>query len=201
MLKIGLTGGIGSGKTVVAQIFQVLGIPVFNADAEAKLIMEKDQTLVETISRTFGAQSYISGKLNRAYIAEIVFKDQFKLEQLNALVHPATIAAAEAWMGQQDAPYIVKEAALMFESGSGTNLNYIIGVHAPQAVRMKRVIERDNLNREDVLARMNRQISEVIKMKLCDFVITNDEQQLLLPQVLKLHQQFLAFSNLNKEFQ
>lgn len=194
MLKIGLTGGIGSGKTAVAEIFNVFGIPVFDADKHAKLIMEDDQQLILSIQKTFGASSYINGKLNRSYLANIVFNDREKLEILNSLVHPATILAAEDWMRSQATPYVIKEAALMFESGSASNLDYVIGVYAPQHVRIKRVIERDHVTREQVLSRMSHQIDEVIKMKLCDFVVVNDEQQLLIPQVLQLHQKFIELS-------
>lgn len=192
MLKIGLTGGIGSGKSVVANIFKVLGIPVFDTDSEAKLIMEKDQRLILSIQKLFGDESYTGKKLNRKYIASIVFNNHDKLEQLNALVHPAAILAANNWMNAQTAHYAVKEAALMFESGSASNLDYVIGVFAPKNLRIKRVTERDNLTEEQALARMARQIDEEEKMKLCDFVVVNDEQQLLITQVLQLHEKFLS---------
>jgi dephospho-CoA kinase len=192
MLKIGLTGGIGSGKSAVAGIFNVLGIPVFDADTNAKLVMETDASLSAAIKELFGEESYLEGKLNRQYIANLVFSDAFKLDQLNALVHPATISAANNWMHQQTTPYVIKEAALLFEAGSAAHLDFIIGVYAPQHIRIKRVMDRDNVTREQVLARMNRQINEEIKMKLCDFVLVNDEQQLLIPQVLRLHEKFIA---------
>jgi dephospho-CoA kinase len=191
MLKIGLTGGIGSGKSAVAGIFNVLGIPVFDADTNAKLVMETDAALTSSIKRLFGEESYSEGKLNRPYIANLVFSDAYKLEQLNALVHPATITAANNWMQQQTTPYVIKEAALLFEAGSAAHLDYVIGVYAPQQIRIKRVMDRDKVTREQVLARMNRQINEEIKMKLCDFVLVNDEQQLLIPQVLRLHERFV----------
>ncbi len=191
MLRIGLTGGIGSGKSSVAGIFTVLGIPVFDADRQAKLVMEKDLQLILSIQKVFGENSYTNGKLNRPYIADIVFNNPVKLEALNALVHPATILAANNWMNVQTTPYVIKEAALMFESGSASNLDYVIGVHSPENIRINRVIKRDNVSREQVLARMNQQIDEVVKMKLCDFVVENDEQQLLIPQVLQLHEKFL----------
>jgi dephospho-CoA kinase len=191
MLKIGLTGGIGSGKTAVAGIFNVLGIPVFDADRQAKFIMEANPQLVSSIKEAFGEESYINGKLNRPHLANIVFNNPFKLKVLNGLVHPATIDAANAWMEAQTTPYVIKEAALMFESGSAGNLDYVIGVYAPQHIRIKRVMERDNATREQVVSRMKQQIDEVIKMKLCDFVVINDEQQLLIPQVLKLHEKFI----------
>jgi dephospho-CoA kinase len=192
MLKIGLTGGIGSGKSAVAGIFNVLGIPVFDADTNAKLVMETDASLSAAIKELFGEESYLEGKLNRPYIANLVFSDAFKLDQLNALVHPATISAANNWMHQQTTPYVIKEAALLFEAGSAAHLDFIIGVYAPQHIRIKRVMDRDNVTREQVLVRMNRQINEEIKMKLCDFVLVNDEQQLLIPQVLRLHEKFIA---------
>jgi len=196
MLKIGLTGGIGSGKTTVSQIFSVLGIPVFYADDTAKAIMNEDENLKQNIIDLFGKEAYKENILNRKFIAEIVFKDAFKLEQLNALVHPVTIAAAENWMSKQKTAYVIKEAALMFESPAAANLDYVIGVYAPQVLRLQRAMHRDNLKREDVLARMNNQIDETIKMKLCDFVIINDEQQAVLPQVLSLHEKFLKMGDL-----
>ncbi|MBS1671857.1 MAG: dephospho-CoA kinase [Bacteroidetes bacterium] len=200
MLKIGITGGIGSGKSTVAKMFQTLGIPVFNADDAAKTIMNEDEELKEKIIQTFGTATYTNGILNRKYLAHIVFNNAFELEKLNALVHPAAIAKGIKWAAQQNAPYIIKEAALMFEAGSAFNLNYVIGVSAPQHLRIQRTMQRDNILREEVLARMNKQIDETIKMKLCDFVIVNDEQQMVIPQVLQLNQQFLAIAN-NKQIQ
>ena len=197
ILKVGLTGGIGSGKTTVAQIFITLGIPVFFADDVAKKIMNEDVELMQNIQHTFGIEAYENGKLNRKYLADIVFKDPLKLEQLNALVHPATINAAEKWMQQQNTPYIIKEAALLFEAGTAAGLDYVIGVYAPQHVRIQRVMQRDNVTREEVIARMNKQINEEIKMRLCDFVIVNDEQQLVIPQVIELHQQLIMLANKN----
>lgn len=198
-LKVGLTGGIGSGKSTVAGIFKVLGIPVFDADAAAKTIMNEDETLKKQITATFGQDAYQNGQLNRKYIANIVFNDAFKLEQLNALVHPATIAAAERWMQQQHTPYAVKEAALFFESGSAAGIDVIIGVFAPQALRIQRVMERDNIGRQEVLTRMGRQIDDEIKKLLCDYIIVNDEQQMLLPQVLALHETLLNLAQAHEK--
>jgi dephospho-CoA kinase len=194
MLKIGLTGGIGSGKSTVADVFKTLGIAVFDADSAAKNIMTEDETLKQKIITTFGEASYVNDQLNRKNIAGIVFNDSYKLEQLNAIVHPATIAAAEKWMQQQHGPYALKEAALLFESGSASGLDYIIGVYAPKTVRIKRVMDRDNVGRQEVLTRMGKQIDEEIKMRLCDFVVVNDEQQLIIPQVLQLHEKFIALA-------
>lgn len=193
-LRIGLTGGIGSGKSTVSKIFETLGIPVFDADTAAKNIMNEDEGLKLKIKEIFGEEAYENGILNRKYLASIVFNDTEKLEQLNALVHPATISMAEKWAMKQTTPYTVKEAALFFESGSAAGIDYIIGVYAPQHLRIQRVMQRDNITREEVLARMDKQIDEEMKMKLCDFVLVNDEQHLLIPQVIALHKKFNKLS-------
>ncbi len=192
MLKIGLTGGIGSGKSTVAKIFETLGIPVYYADAEAKRLMNSNETIKVAIRQHFGEAAYKNGELDRKYLADIVFNDPGKLELLNALIHPVTINDAEEWMQRQAAPYSIKEAALLFESGATENLDFIIGVYAPQSLRIKRVMKRDDLAPDEILKRINRQVNEGMKMKLCDFVITNNEQELLIPQVLKLHQHFTS---------
>jgi dephospho-CoA kinase len=191
-LRIGLTGGIGSGKSMVAGIFKVLGIPVFDADKAAKEVMQSNPALRKAIIEKFGEAVYPGGKLDRKYLASLVFTDSFQLEILNALVHPHAILAAEEWAARQEAPYTIKEAALFFEAGSAIGFDYMIGVYAPQHIRIQRAMHRDNLTREEVRNRMSKQIQEDIKMRLCDFVIVNDEQQLLIPQVLKLHNRFLA---------
>lgn len=191
MLQIGLTGGIGSGKSTIAKVFETLGIPVYYADDASKKLMNEDKELKKQIIRHFGDASYTDNQLNRSYIASVVFADKTKLELLNNLVHPATIRDAKRWMKEQNAPYAIKEAALIFESGSAEGLDYIIGVFAPQALRIKRTMDRDNVTREAVINRMQNQVDEAMKMRLCDFVIYNDEQQLVIPQVLKLHELFL----------
>ena len=196
MMKIGLTGGIGSGKSTVAQVFEVLGIPVFYADIETRKMMNEDEGLKELIIKNFGINSYKDGSLNRSYIASIVFNDPEKLELLNSLTHPAIKRNGEEWMQQQKTPYAIHEAALIFEAGVSERLDYVIGVNAPQALRIKRVMDRDNVTREEVLKRISRQIDEDIKMKLCDFVIYNDEQKLIVPQVLSLHHDLLKKTSL-----
>ncbi len=192
MLKIGLTGGIGSGKSTVAKVFEVLGIPVYYADAEAKAIMNTDPVLKEALTKHFGEALYTSGQLNRALLASLVFNNPEKLSLLNSLVHPATIAGAAAWMQQQHAPYAIKEAALIFESGSQQDLDYVIGVYAPSNLRIQRVMQRDGITAGQVRSRMLQQISDTIKMRLCDFVIVNDDEQAIIPQVLKVHERLMA---------
>ena len=188
MFRVGLTGGIGSGKSTVAHVFEILGIPVYYADKEAKRLMNEDPEIRMQLVAHFGEETYADNLINRRFLAEIVFKDKEKLQLLNSLVHPITIARAEEWMQKHDTPYVIKEAALIFESGSQENLDYVIGVSAPLNLRIQRTMKRDGVSREEVLNRMQHQIQESIKMRLCDFVIRNDEQHLVLPQVLALHE-------------
>jgi dephospho-CoA kinase len=195
MLRIGLTGGIGSGKSTIAKVFETLGIPVYYADEEAKRIMNEDEELRQQIIAHFGPGTYPSGKLDRKYLANIVFNNKEQLELLNSLVHPATIRDSERWMQQQTTPYAIKEAALIFEAGSGANLDYIIGVAAPDALRIHRTMQRDNITRDEVLARMRKQIKQLIKMRLCDFVIINDEQKAVIPQVMELDTELRRIQN------
>lgn len=190
-IKAGLTGGIGSGKSTVAKIFEVLGIPVYYADAAARELMNTDPGIKAAVTAAFGEQAYLDGQLNRAYISSVVFNDKDKLDLLNAITHPATIRAADEWMKKQTAPYTIKEAALLFESGANEHLDLVIGVSAPLPLRIKRVQQRDGISEEEILKRISRQMNEEEKMNRCDFVIINDEEQLLIPQVLAIHQQLL----------
>lgn len=194
MIKIGITGGIGSGKTTVCHVFEQLGIPVFYADTVAKEIMVTDPVLREGMMNTFGIESYeLSGKLNNKHIAQIVFNNKTELEKLNALVHPAVFRAFESWQQTipADVPYNLKEAALLFESGSYQMCDHSILVTAPKAVKIQRVMERDGVTSEQVEARMDKQLSDEEKNKMADFLITNDESQSVILQVLELHHQFI----------
>ena len=187
MLRVGLTGGIGSGKTTVAKIFEVLGIPVYYADEETKRLMNTDPVIRQNILKEFGERAYDEHGLDRSYLASVVFNDEKKLALLNSLTHPATIEHANKWMQQQHSPYIIKEAALIFESGSNKHLDYVIGVSAPEEIRIRRVMERDGVSEEQVRSRMARQMNEEEKIALCDFVVVNDEREFLITQVLSLH--------------
>ncbi len=187
MLKVGLTGGIGSGKTTVARIFEVMGIPVFYADAEAKKLMEKDSVLRKKIIDAFGNQSYTGSQPNRKYIANKVFNDLEKLAILNGLIHPATITQAEKWMSWQSSPFAIKEAAILFESKAHKNLDFVIGVQSPENLRIQRSMQRDNLSEKEVKERMNQQMNQEEKMNLCNFVIINDERHALIEQVLSVY--------------
>lgn len=191
MLKVGITGGIGSGKSVICRVFATLGIPVFNADDAARHLMESDSDLQQAIMAALGPDTYVNGSPRRERIAAIVYADKAKLAQLNALVHPATIRYAAEWMARQSAPYIIKEAAIFFESGSHREMDVMVGVFAPESLRISRVISRNNFSEQKVRSIMAQQMDEEEKMRLCHHVITNDDRRAILPQVLHLHKQLL----------
>ena len=191
MLKIGLTGGIGSGKTTVAQIFEVLGVPVYYADDAAKKLMNEDENLKQQIIQHFGEESYSNRILNKQYLAATVFSNPEKTAIINSIIHPATIADAEKWMDKQTTPYAIKEAALIFEADADKKLDLIIGVYANETLRIKRVMKRNNISEEAVRVRMQNQMDEQTKMSLCDVVILNDEEDLLIPQVIAFHENLL----------
>jgi dephospho-CoA kinase len=192
MKKIGITGGIGSGKSTVCRVFSALGIPVYYADEAAKRLMQHDHLLKTAIREHFGHETYDStGNLNRAFLAKTVFNNREKLALLNSLVHPVTIKDAEKWAEKQEAPYVIKEAALMFESEAFHYVDKVIGVSAPLALRIKRTMDRDQVDRDEVMSRMKNQMDEETKMKMCDYIIYNDEQQAVIPQVLDLHEKIL----------
>jgi dephospho-CoA kinase len=196
MLKIGITGGIGSGKTTVCEIFSALNIPVFYADTEAKKVMTADSVLVNDIKELFGNNAYDkAGYLNRKYIADQVFDNETRLKQLNSLVHPAVFRAFDHWIQTVKAPYILKEAALLFESDSYQSCDFTIAVSAPFEARIARVMHRDNVSREQVLARSKNQMDDDLKTAKADFVIYNSGTELLIPQVLSLHERFLAVNS------
>ena len=197
MLKIGLTGNIGSGKTTVSKIFELLGVPIFYADDAAKGVMVTDTVLISAIKDAFGGQSYFDdGTLNREHIAAIVFNNSIELEKLNSLVHPAVFRAFDVWVKQfSGVPYVIKEAALLFESDSYKMCDYTTMVQSPLETRIKRVMQRDGLSREEVEKRNSNQFSEEKKTKLANYIIKNDELQLVIPQVLELHKLFLSLSH------
>lgn len=194
MLKIGITGNIGSGKTTVSRVFELLGTPVFYADDEAKKVMTTDAELIAGIKQTFGTEAYFAnGLLNRQYIAGIVFNNQNELQKLNSLVHPAVFRAFDNWALQNsNAPYVLKEAAVLFESGSYKDCDYTIIVTAPTPMRIARVMQRDGISQADAESRNAKQMPEAEKQQLASFVLCNDNSQLLIPQVLALHEQFLT---------
>lgn len=195
MLKVGITGGIGSGKTTVCKIFELLGIPVYYADDRAKLLMTENEAVVTEVKKAFGEEAYFKdGSLNRSYLSSIVFKDEEQLKRLNSIVHPAVYLDGESWhAAQKDVPFTLKEAALFFENGSNLLMDKMICVTAPEDLRIQRVIDRDGTTEAAVRARMDKQLPESIKVEGSDYIINNDGSKSLLIQVWE------TFSSLKKE--
>ena len=185
-IKIGLTGGIGSGKTFIGAIFTKLEIPVFNADHEARKCMSENELLRQDIQDAFGDNVYNEGLLQNKILADIVFNNNQKLEELNKLVHPLVKQRFDSWSVEQNSRIIIKESAILFESNSHLGLDKVICVSAPEETRIERVIKRDNTSREQVLVRIEKQMPQNEKEKLSDFIIVNDEVVLLLPQIIKI---------------
>ncbi len=192
MIKVGITGGIGSGKSTVCRFFELLGIPVYNSDLRARQLMENDLSLIGNIIDYFGSGMYDDElKLNRQALAARVFDNAEALSALNSLVHPAVFRDFDAWAEGQKAPYVLKEAAILFESGSYKDCQSIILVAAPIPLRIQRVMKRDGLSEEEIKKRMDRQMSDAEKAARSNFVLVNDDQQVLIPELIKVHQTIL----------
>ena len=187
MKRIGLTGNIGSGKTTVASCFEILGVAVFNADKEAKLLMNEDVNLKQSLIAEFGKDVYLDNELNRKYLSNLAFNDDLVLKRLNALVHPVVQDAFEKWSIQQSGAYVIKEAAILFESNTYQSLDAIICISCPDEIRLKRILKRDDLSEKEVRQRMSHQWVEEKKISLSDYTITNDNSCLVMPQILSVH--------------
>lgn len=195
MLKIGITGGIGSGKSIVCKIFAVLKVPVFQSDNVARKLMNNDALIKDRLSSYFGADIYSDGDLNREKLSSYIFSDREKLKYVNSVVHPAVSESFNRWVETHAGdPYIIKEAAIIFESGTEKELDYVIAVAAPEALCINRVMARDGLEREEVLRRMQNQLNDEIRIERSDYIIRNNETILVLPQVLGLHQKILELA-------
>lgn len=187
MLKLGVTGGIGSGKTQVCSIISAMGYPVFNADLVARRIVEEDSKIISSIKEVFGDDIYVNDLLNRRRVAELVFSNPNLLEMLNSIVHPAVKEYFNNWvLKYQSRSLVVEEAAILFESGNYKNLDKIIVVTAPIELRINRVKERDGVSREAILNRINSQFSQDELIKRGDYIIENDGVQLILPQIVAI---------------
>lgn len=192
MKKIGVTGGIGSGKSIVCEIFKTLGCKVYNADERAKMLLDNDVEIRRQIMLNFGEQVYQSGKADRKLLAAKVFNNTEALKTLNSIIHPAVSVDFHEWLQiNSNQPYIIKEAAIMFESGANKQLDEVILVYASPEIRMKRVMQRDNITEDAVIARMKNQMSDDDKIKLSNYIIYNDGTQSLIKQVLTLHNNFI----------
>ena len=195
MLSVGITGGIGSGKSTGCRVFELLEVPVFYADAEARKLQEEDASVRAAIISLFGNDIYNASGLNRKLVAEKVFTDKFLLDQLNKIIHPATIIAFNKWKeNYNDKSYVLKEAAILFESSGNIGLDKIIVVSAPEDIRIERIMKRDTLLREQIISRMKNQMSDEEKTARADFVIVNDEKQAIIPQVMKIHESLLKIA-------
>lgn len=193
LLRVGITGGIGSGKSLVCRVFKTLGVPVYDADSQARQLMTSDAVLIASIRKEFGEAAYRDGVLDRAYLAREVFHDSDKLAKLNALVHPRVAVDFAHWLSaNKEQPYVLKEAALLYESGAYRELDVIIVVTAPEEIRIKRVMQRDHRSEEEVQHILKRQWPESEKVKRADIVLHNDGTALLLPRILELHERFKA---------
>ena len=184
---VGITGGIGSGKTFVCQILETMGYPVFYSDKEAKLIIANNKQVKLKIIALFGKESYLkSGKINRQHLAKQIFENQQKLEQMNAIVHPAVRLAFENWTNKQNSNIVFNEAAIIFETGIYKRYDFTILVTAPKQIKIKRILKRDNSSLTEIEKRMNNQWLDEKKQKLANFIINNDEKQMLLPQIIEI---------------
>ena len=192
MKVIGLTGGIGSGKSTVARMFELLNVPVYYADLEAKRLMSDNVTLKLGITKLFGDKAYVNNKLNRGYIAEVVFKDKTKLKALNALVHPEVRKDFLHWIDTQSASYVIQENPLIFEKNDQELFDKVIIVTADKEVRIQRIIDRDGISKDQILDRMANQLDDTEKTELADFVIYNESLENTKVQVSRIHQQLLG---------
>ncbi len=193
-LKIGITGGIGAGKSTICRVFEWLGIPIYYADNQAKLLISENENLKNKIKTLLGPESYNKkGEYNRKFVGEKIFGNPKLLKELNALIHPVVATDYNDWFqSHNDSKYTLKEAAILFESGSNVGLDYVIGVHAPLEVRIKRVAERDQLTTKAIKARIKNQMAQDEKMKKCDFLIDNGGKELIVQQVIKIHKKLLS---------
>lgn len=191
MVVVGLTGGIGSGKTTILEVFKSLGVPVYIADTEAKALMNRSKVIKRKLKDLFGEDAYENGKLNRPYLSSKIFNNKELLAKMNAIVHPKVAAHFKRWANKQNADYVIKEAAIIFENNLQSQYNYIITVVADEDLRIKRVIKRDNASPEKVKTIISNQLSDAEKVKKSDFVIINNNLQEAKKQALKVHKEIL----------
>ena len=194
-MKLGVTGGIGSGKTSVCRVFRTLGIPVFSADQKAREIMDNDEGIARKLNLIAGKDLFMPGSLDRMELAKLIFNDKNLLEKVNALVHPAIFDLFRSWAQVQTGPYVIMEAAILFESGGSKLVDRTATVVAPEEERVNRVIRRNSLSREQVMARMRNQLDDETRIKLSDYVIYNSETDMIIPAILKIHNDILTYIN------
>lgn len=195
LMKLGITGGIGSGKTSVCRVFSILGIPVFSADPEAQQIMNNDESVIRGINDIAGKNLYPAGRLDRMKLAELIFNDPEVLQKVNSLVHPVVFSNFNRWAEVQDAPYVIMEAAILFESGASALVDRVATVYAPIEERIIRVTRRNRLTREQVQDRIRNQMDDESRIRMSDYVINNSENEMIIPVILQIHDDLLNHLN------
>jgi dephospho-CoA kinase len=190
--KLGITGGIGSGKTTVCRVFSILGIPCFSADPEAKKIMDNDKSIISQINAIAGRDLYANGSLDRMALANLIFNDNKLLDKVNSLVHPVVFDNFRKWELEQNAPYVILEAAILFESGASKLVDRVATIAAPVEERIDRVVRRNSLTREQVYERMRNQLDDDSRIKMSDYVIYNSDNDMILPAILKVHEDLMT---------
>lgn len=194
-MKLGITGGIGSGKTSVCRVFSVLGIPVYSADPEAQRLMNTNPEIINGINRIAGKDLYKSGSLDRMALAALIFSDEESLKKVNSLVHPLVFEGFRKWAAEQNAPYVIMEAAILFESGASELVDRIATVVAPVEERIQRVTRGNSLTREQVVERIKNQLDDETRMMKSDYVIHNSENDMIIPVILQIHEDILGHLN------
>lgn len=190
MIKVGLTGGIGSGKSLISEVFIRLGIPVFNADKEAKDILNTDSEVIARVKENFG-DIYHNEGINKKKLASIIFNNKEALKTINSIIHPRVREYFHQWVEHKKAKYVIEEAAILFESNAHKALDFTINVHADELIRINRVVKRDDTTPEAVKSRMQNQLTDAERIKLADYTIFNNGDTMLLPQILEIHQNIL----------
>jgi dephospho-CoA kinase len=191
IMRLGITGGIGSGKTSVCKVFRVFGIPVFYADPEANLVMNNDKFIIREITKLAGGDLYTDGTMDRRKLASMIFNNQGLLKKVNSLVHPVVFENFTRWTAIQKSPYVIMEAAILFESGASKLVDRIATVFTPVEERISRVTQRNTLTREQVMERINNQMSDDERIKRSDYIINNSENEMIIPAILKIHEDIL----------
>ena len=197
-MRLGVTGGIGSGKSTVCRVFSILGAPVFSADEAARIIMDTDPDVIKAVNDIVGKNVYSNGKLLRRELAELIFNNTILLEKINSLVHPLIFRQFEDWEKSQDYPYVIMEAAILFESGADKMVDKILTVTAPEEERIMRIQKRNNLTREEIIARIKNQFDDEFRIKRSDYVVDNSGHNLILPRILEIHRELLLLAGNNQ---
>lgn len=191
VFRLGVTGGIGSGKTTICKVFAALGIPVFYADHEARLVMDNDRTIMDKINSAVGRDMYLNGSLDRGELAGLIFNDGFLLGKINSIVHPVVFDRFTCWSAGQTAPYVIMEAAILFESGASELVDKVLTVVTPMEERIERMIRGKKLTRQQLTERINNQMDDEARIRKSDYVIYNSENDMIVPTVLKVHNEII----------